>query len=64
MGHWAGDSTEEIMEIPIWVLILTGVALFLSALAKETDEDTPIIGKYHGLLAPIARALLSVLRRK
>jgi hypothetical protein len=54
----------EIMELLDWGTIGLGVialALFLDRLAEETDEDTPIIGKYHGLIGPVAKALLSVL---
>ena len=52
----------EIMETTgIILAIAVFVALFLDRLAEETDETTPVIGRFHGLIGPIAKALLSVL---
>jgi hypothetical protein len=52
----------EIMEFSGWIIAAFVIfALFLDRLAEETDENTPIIGRFHGLIGPVAKALLSVL---
>jgi hypothetical protein len=39
-------------------------AFFVDRVLEETDENTPVIGKYRGFLRPIARAVLGMGRRR
>jgi hypothetical protein len=43
--------------------ILLG-AFFVDRVLEETDEDTPVIGKYRGLLRPVVKAVIGMGRRQ
>ena len=45
----------------IWLaagVVATLLGVFLERLAEESDENTPIIGPYRGLIRAVARALI------
>ena len=39
-------------------------AILADRVLEETDENTPVIGKYRGLLKPIVKAVLGMGRRR
>jgi len=55
---------EWIVAHQLEIAVLTPIALgFLSRVLEELPEDTPIVGKYKGVVGPIIKAVLRAVKK-